>query len=106
MNVKRQKIVIKEKNLSDSLIKSLPGVFYLYNQEGHFIRWNKNFTIVTGYSNDELLQMHPLDFFAGPDKQLLAGKISNVFVTGEDAVEAAFLLKSGKQIPIILQAAA
>lgn len=28
--------IIKEKNLSDSIINSLPGIFYLYNKEGDF----------------------------------------------------------------------
>lgn len=95
--IRRQ--ILKEKELSDSIINSLPGVFYLYNKEGKFLRWNKNFETVTGYSAEEISRMHPLDFFDEKDKQLLSEKIANVFVAGSDYVESDFLLKNGDKIP-------
>lgn len=97
--IKVQNEIIKEKNLSDSIIDSLPGIFYLYNRQGNFLRWNKNFSKVAGYSHEEIAHMHPLDFFEGEEKILLKEKIKNVFVTGEDHVEADFLSKYGKKTP-------
>ena len=97
--VKVQNEIMREKNLSDSIINTLPGIFYLYTQQGKFIRWNKNFEVVSGYSAVEISSMHPLDFFVEQDKALLISKIENVFVNGEDSVEADFLTKSGKNIP-------
>lgn len=91
--------VYAEKEISDSIINSLPGIFYLYNKQGKFFRWNKNFEKISGYSAEEIGKMHPLDFFDNPDKELLSQKIQNVFLNGEDAVEADFLLKSGGKIP-------
>ncbi len=89
----------KEKQLSDSIINSLPGVFYLYNKKGEFLRWNNNFEQVTMYHADEIKQMHPLDFFDSNNKELLAEKIANTFLNGEDNVQAGFLLKSKETIP-------
>jgi PAS domain S-box-containing protein len=97
--IKARLEIIKEKNLSDSIIDSLPGVFYLYNRKGNFLRWNKNFSEVTGYNSEEIAHMHPLDFFGGGEKELLKEKINNVFVNGEDHVEAEFLSRSGKKTP-------
>lgn len=97
--VNAQKEITFEKNLSDSIISSLPGIFYLYTMDGRFLRWNKKFEIVTEYSADEIKDMHPLDFYDHPEKQLLKEKVASVFQTGEDAVEAMFLTKSGKKIP-------
>ncbi len=94
-----RKQIIKEKELSDSIINSLPGVFYLYNQDGKFLRWNKNFETVTGYTGEEISRMHPLDFFDKNDHELLSAKIQNVFISGEDHVEADFLLKDKQKIP-------
>ncbi len=91
--------IVAEKEISDTIINSLPGVFYLYNRQGKFYRWNKNFETVSGYSASEIEKMHPLQFFDIPDKELLAQKINSVFLNGEDAVEADFLLKSGNKIP-------
>jgi PAS domain S-box-containing protein len=94
-----QEDIIKEKNLSDSVINSLPGIFYLYDTAGKFLRWNKNFETVSGYTSEEIAVMHPLDFFDKDEKELLTEKIGNVFITGEDNVQASFLLKSGEKIP-------
>lgn len=91
--------ILFEKELSDSIINSLPGVFYLFNQQGKFLRWNKNFEEVTGYSSEEVAQMRPLDFFDNDEKELLTEKINNVFVSGEDFVEAHLLAKDGTKTP-------
>jgi len=96
--VRAQNEVINEKNLSDSAINSLPGVFYLYNRQGKFLRWNKNFETVTKYSAEEVAQMHPLDFFDSKDKELIAKKIATTFELGEDNVVADFLLKTNDKI--------
>lgn len=91
--------ILKEKQLSDSLVNSLPGAFYLYTQEGRFLRWNRHFEEVTGYNTHEIREMHPLDFFDEDEKELVNRKIQNVFIFGNDAVEAHFFLKSAKKIP-------
>jgi PAS domain S-box-containing protein len=88
-----------EKLMSDSVINSLPGVFYLYDKNGKFIRWNKNFEEVSGYTYEEVASMHPLDFFQGEEKQLLRQRIADVFVTGEGEVIANFTSKDGHTTP-------
>ncbi len=91
--------IIKERVLSDSVINSLPGVVYLYNKDLRFLRWNKNFETVTGYSAEEIRQMHPLDFFDTTEKNIVANKIDSTFKSGEATVQAAFLLKTKEKIP-------
>lgn len=85
--------------LSDSIINSLPGAFYLYTREGLFLRWNHNFESVTGYTAEEIKTMHPLDFFDTGEKPIIAGKIEEVFSEGQANVEANFLLKYGRKVP-------
>lgn len=97
--LKSHDAIIKERNLSDSIINSLPGIFYLYTREGNFLRWNTNFETVTGYTGEEIRQMNPLDFFDGSEKILLAQKINNTFIAGEENVQADFLLKTKQKIP-------
>ncbi len=97
--IRAQQEIIKEKNISDSLINSLPGVFYLYNKEGRFLRWNTNFETVSGYSSAEISKMHPLDFFDDDEKGLLAEKIFYTFIYGDEKVLANFVLKSKEKIP-------
>ncbi len=89
----------QERDFSETILDSLPGVFYLYDEQGCFLRWNKNFTQVTGYTNAEMARLHPLDFFSGPDKKLLAERIQEVFTQGVASVEADFVAKDGTRIP-------
>ena len=89
----------REKNLSDAIINSLPGVFYLYNKEGKFLRWNKNFEIISGYTSEEISSMHPLDFFDNDEKELVQQRIGEVFITGMSDVEANLYTKNKEKIP-------
>ena len=96
---KAQEEIIKEKNLSDSIINSLPGIFYLFNKQGKFLRWNTNFEKVSRYSAAEIKEMHPIEFFDDDEKNLLAEKINNVFSFGEDEVMADFFTKTKEKLP-------
>jgi len=91
--------LIKAKTFSESIIDSLPGIFYLFDEKGKFLRWNKNFEEVTGYSGEEISKMSILDFFVGDDKKHIAERIQEVFVKGKSTAEADFISKSGKKTP-------
>jgi PAS domain S-box-containing protein len=94
--------VLKEKNLLDSLIHSLPGVMYLFDEFGRFHRWNDNLKTVTGYSDDEIQNMNPLNFIVSEDKASVKKAIDNVLEKGEANVESGFLTKEGVVIPYYL----
>ncbi len=91
--------ILKEKQLSDTIINSLPGAFYLYSREGKFLRWNTNFEKITKYNGVEIINMHPLDFFHEDEKALIAEKIENTFLYGEQNVEAHLYIKTKEKIP-------
>ncbi len=86
----------RERQFSESMIDSLPGILYFYDSAGQFLRWNRNFEIISGYSAEEISRMHPIDFFAGPDKALVQSRIESVFSHGEAFVEANFTAKDGR----------
>ena len=88
-----------EKYFSEALINSLPGIFYLYDQDGRFTRWNKNLESISGYSAEEISLMHPLDFYDGEEKKLVKHKIERVFADGDEEVNAHFYTKDKRKIP-------
>ncbi len=94
-----QNDIIKEKNFSDAIINSLPGIFYLYDESGTFLRWNRNFEYVSGYTRREITSMKPLDFFDVSEKELLKRTGEVAFGTGKADVEAHFLTKDKEKIP-------
>lgn len=89
----------RERRFAGSLLEAMPNIFYLYDQSGQFLRWNKNFERVSGYTAKELMRMHPLDFFATEEKPLLEERIAEVFEVGESNVEASFVAKDGQRTP-------
>ena len=89
----------RERDFSDAVLNSLPGVLYLYDRKGRFLRWNQNFERTTGYSREEIERMHPLDFFAEADSQLVAARIEEVFEKGASRVDAGLKSKSGRVVP-------
>lgn len=89
----------QERIFSDTMIESMPGILYYYDTAGRFLRWNKNFETVSGYSGEEIAKMHPLDFFTPEDRKMLEERIAEVFSKGESTVEAPFLSKDGSKKP-------
>ena len=88
-----------EKQFSESLINSLPGIFYILDEKGKFYRWNENLEKVAEYSTEEVLKMSPFDVFEEEDKKIVADKIEEVFVNGRSNVELDVVSKSGKKTP-------
>jgi PAS domain S-box-containing protein len=80
-------IILKEKQLSETIINNLPGVFYLYDEFGKFVKWNKNFEDVTGYNKEEIAQMTPLDFFDKEEKEKVRKRIKTVLKNKSKQVE-------------------
>jgi PAS domain S-box-containing protein len=95
---KIQHQIMFEKDLSDTVINSLPGVFYMFNENLKFIRWNKNLLKITGYMPQEIADINPVDFVSPEQQETVAAKIANVFKTGEDTVEADLYTKDKRRI--------
>jgi PAS domain S-box-containing protein len=89
----------REHDFVQALIDSMPGIYYLLDEAGHFVLWNKNMERVTGYSDAELSGRSALDLFADDEKELVAERIGKVFVDGRSEVEATLVSKNGEETP-------
>ena len=94
-----EEAILSERNFANAALNSLPGIFYMFDPAGRFLRWNRNFEEVTEYSPEEIARMSPLDFFLGADKVLIEERIKEVFARGASDAEANLVSKSGKQTP-------
>ena len=88
-----------EELFSETMIESLPGILYFCDAHGRFLRWNRNFEAVSGYSGEEIARMHPRDFFSDDDKPRVDQRITEAFETGESSVEAVLVAKDGTAMP-------
>ncbi|RZM18527.1 MAG: PAS domain S-box protein, partial [Pedobacter sp.] len=90
--------------LADRLIDSLPGVFYFYDINGQFIRWNKRLEEVTGYSAEEIAAMHPSQLFPDDQKAYITERIMGVFQEEVNDAQCDFQTKDGRRIPYYFKA--
>lgn len=99
LQTKAQNNIIKEKEILNTLIQNLPGIFYLFNKEGKYLKWNDNLLLISGYTEEEIKLMHHLDFFDPSEKEILIQKITNTYVKGTEHTEALLVTKQNKKIP-------
>jgi PAS domain S-box-containing protein len=88
-----------ERLFSAAMIEGMPGVVFIYDGSGRFLRWNRNFEIVTGYSPAEIAPMHPLDLFPAGEKELIKKRIAEAFEQGDSFSEASIVSKDGRTTP-------
>jgi PAS domain S-box-containing protein len=96
-----EKCTQRERDFSQAALDSLPGLFYMFNEQGHFLRWNENFEKISGYASDEISQLTPLALFDGPDLETVTNAIKHCFVVGEVVVEAVFISKNQTKTPCL-----
>lgn len=94
-----QREVEKGNELLDSIINSMPGLFYLFKKDGGYLRWNKQLELITGYSPEEISRISPLDFFSNEEIPLIVKAIEKTFENGSWKLEANLLTKDGRKIP-------
>ncbi len=86
------------KLLAEEYINSLPGLFYVFDEK-RFVRWNSQWNVVTGYSDDELAARYGTDFFEGEDRTHIGERMMKVFHEGIADAEAEVVTKDGRRIP-------
>ena len=94
-----QEALISEKAFADSVINSMPGLFYMFDENGRYVWWNKNLETVSGYSADELPHVHPTDFFEDDDHERIKAAVAKTFRDGQVTIEAEFVSKDGTKTP-------
>lgn len=91
--------ILRENKLSESVINNLPGIFYLYEKSGKFVKWNKKFEEVTGFNAEEIAQMNPTDFFDEVDKERIREQIKIVYERNLPDIEVKLFTKNKNKVP-------
>ena len=99
------KALKEEKRFIENALNSLQDIFFVFDLEGKFLRWNKTLNKVTGYSDREIASMKPVDLFRNDDIGKIAEAIQTAVEKGSVSVEAHFVTKEGRTIPYEFSAA-
>ena len=101
----RQETALGEaKQFSDDVINALPGIYFLVDDKGRMVRWNRRLSALTGIPDENLGHMQATGFFAGDDVAGIAAAVRTAFDTGEVEVEADILVAGGGAVPYLFTA--
>jgi PAS domain S-box-containing protein len=99
---KRAELALREEQqLSESLINTLPGIFFMFNRDGYMVRWNENHARLLGYPPEELRRRHISELVSGEDRDLVAAKMHEVFSGGTANLEAHIVTAQGERVPFL-----
>jgi PAS domain S-box-containing protein len=84
-----------EKHFINTLMDSLPGVVFLANAAGKFLKWNKVLEQATGHSGTDLARLTPFDLVPTEDTAAISHLIQVVLIHGQDSIECSLRTKSG-----------
>ncbi|MGA9856072.1 MAG: PAS domain S-box protein [Gammaproteobacteria bacterium] len=89
----------EERNFVFHAIETLPGVFYVFNAEGRFLRWNKQMEKITGYDTEEMGRIKSSDILP-PERRANHWKIVAEILKGNMAEgDTELYCKDGRRIP-------
>jgi PAS domain-containing protein len=87
-----ERALLQEKTLSDAVISAIPGIFFLQDEAGKNLRWNKNSEVLARYP---LSQVTPLQNVADEYKNAAQRAKEQVLAKGFGEVELEVLRKDG-----------
>ena len=98
-------ILKEEKKFIENALNTLQDIFFVFDLEGRFLRWNKTMNAVTGYTDEEISLKKVTDFFREDEKERVSKAILKGIKEGIARVEAIMVTKDGRQIPYAFNAA-
>jgi len=91
--------LLNTSSFTEIIIDAMPGVFYIFDPSGKFIKWNKQLAKLSGIPFEEVAKKKTLDFIIPEHHKELQEAIKNAFKKGEMQLEADLLTKKGHAIP-------
>jgi len=91
--------LVEEKAFTENALNILQDVFFVFDLQGRFLRWNKAISEITNYSDEEISLMKPTDFFLEEDHERVQKAIQTVIEEGSALLAASVVTKDGRILP-------
>lgn len=90
--------------LLEASLDSIEDVFYVFSPDGSFVEWNETLTSVTGYTDEEISNLNPIDLVADAERKDM-NEALNAVTRDSTVVTFATVLetKTGNHIPYEFQ---
>lgn len=86
----------KTKQFTESALNSIPGVFFVIDRKGNFIRWNENMVTALGYTSDDLAGKSAHDFVVPDQREEAEAQVQRCIKEGEISLELKLLNKDNE----------
>lgn len=83
----------------ETVLNRLTDIFFVFDLQGRFLHWNDRLTEVTGYSDEEIAAMTPMDFFVQEDYERIDAAISEIAESGDATEIVRIRTRGGKLLP-------
>lgn len=95
--------VLREQQFSNAIIQALPISFFMYNENGNLIKWNRNAVSPIGYTDEEYAELTPMDFFDGEDLARIQEYIRKTLASEKSlgSIQASLVRKDGVREPYL-----
>ncbi|MFC3959254.1 PAS domain-containing response regulator [Halovivax cerinus] len=90
----------REQRFLETALNTIDDLFYVFDDERNYVRWNDRFEAVIGYSESEIRDMEPTDLFEGETRAEIDAAIDRILSDGERVVvEADLVTNDGEPLP-------
>jgi PAS domain S-box-containing protein len=94
---KTEEKLIKEKELSKTIIESFPGIFKIMDKNNRILDWNHMLEVLSGYTADEIPHLNALkDFHDARDQKRILELMQKAYNTGKVSAEVNMRMKDGR----------
>jgi len=100
---KAEEEIREAKEYAEAILDSLPGTFFVFDEQLRLTRWNKNFALVAAHAPEELPGKNPFELIEEKDRDSVSRAISASIAGGSTTVEARALTKTG-MVPYLFTA--
>jgi len=89
----------KERAFVESILQNQRDVIYAFDAEGQILRWNQELLSATGYTDDEVEAMEPVDFVSDSAVGRVETAVERVLDGESLTIEAPLVTADGEEIP-------
>jgi diguanylate cyclase (GGDEF)-like protein/PAS domain S-box-containing protein len=89
----------QERDYTEAILQSLPGIFYMIDANRRFANWNRRFEELLGMEGEALAHTDPLELFPAEERDYVGARIREVFEQGHSDAEAHLIAAEGEAVP-------
>lgn len=99
-----QALALREKQFANVIINSLPGIFFLLDEDWRFIRWNANLEATVGLPAEHIGRLGFFDMVCAADAEAVRDILLNLDEEGTSTLEFSLVTAQGEHAHYLVNA--